>query len=58
MAKCIMKFSDMDTNDQQVIREIIKNHLEKSYMVFPDEWGFSNLDIEQINYDLTINMKD
>lgn len=56
MSQNFVKISKLKPSDQQAIHEIIKNYLEESGRVYSDEWGYSYLNVNEIEFDLTIDL--
>lgn len=48
--------SDLDLQAQMIISEQIRNHLEKTGSVYPDEWGYSRIQNVKIQFDLSVDM--
>lgn len=52
----VFALSDLDLQAQMIISEQIRNHLEKTGSVYPDEWGFSSISEVQIQFNLSVDM--
>lgn len=53
-----INLNDLELKDQMIINQIIRSYLEKIGSVYPDEWSYTFLDNQKINYDLSLNLRD